>query len=123
MPLQPIPTAWLKAVSRILKSGTSREIRSTQTYAQKFQFSFPAEGLDSVIQYFLLFLEGSNPVGCPVDDMERPPGEAWEFWFIYKGHKTYGKILLTEDRKRIILHSAHLPEKEYLRCESRRNEQ
>lgn len=119
MALQPIPQVWLRCVASILKKGTSREIRRTQTFSQKFQLSFPDAFEDSVIHYFLQFLEGSYPTGCPVT-MDHPPGDTWEFWFIYKGQKTYGKILLRTDRQHIILHSAHLPEKTYLRCEQTR---
>jgi len=42
---------------------------------------------------------------------------AWEFFFTFEGKKTYGKIMLVEDRKKVRLYSAHLPEKPRLRCE------
>ena len=117
MALQPIPGAWLRRVAQVLKSGTMhREIRKTQDFSQKFQASFPSDTDDRVLSYFLIFLESRNPHGCPVN-MNRPPGDTWEFWFTYKQQKTYGKILLSTDQQRVILFSAHLPERRHLRCE------
>lgn len=49
--------------------------------------------------------------------MDYPAGETWDFYFTFEGRKTYGKILLRTDGKRIIPYSAHLPEKPKLRCE------
>jgi hypothetical protein len=116
MALQPIPQAWLRQVAMILRKGTSREIQRTADYSDKLDKSFPDVFESRVIVAFLEFLERGRPHGCPVT-MDRPAGETWEFWFTLKGKQTYGKILLRTDRKRIVLFSAHLPEKDRLRCE------
>lgn len=117
MALQFIPEAWLRRVVHLLRHGTSREIRKTARFSQEFQRSFPSDVVDNAFPYLIRFLESKNPLGCPVQ-MHYPSGETWEFWFSYKSQKTYGKILLTTDLQRIILHSAHLPEKTHLRCET-----
>lgn len=116
MALHPIPRIWLRQVAKILRTGTSREIRKTERYSAEFQKSFPSNFEDQVTPALLAFLEGSKPHGCPVT-MDHPPGETWEFWFTFKGKRTYGKILLRTNRTHIILHSAHLPNKNRLRCE------
>lgn len=110
MALQPIPNAWLRRVAGILRRGTSLEIQRTADYSQRLQRDFPDVFESRVITAFLQFLEGAAPHGCPVQ-MDRPAGETWEFWLILNGKKTYGKILLRTDQKRIMLFSAHLPEK------------
>jgi hypothetical protein len=47
----------------------------------------------------------------------RTPGETWEFFFTFEGKPAYGKILITKDRKRIVIFSAHKPLKATLSCE------
>ena len=116
MALEPIPKAWLRQVSAVLRTGTSREIQRTEDFSQRLQHDFPSLFDSRVISAFLLFLESTKPHGCPVT-MDYPAGETWEFWFTVDGKRTYGKILLRTDKKRILLLSAHLPEKERLRCE------
>ncbi|TVP79362.1 MAG: hypothetical protein EA353_06255 [Puniceicoccaceae bacterium] len=116
MALQPIPNAWRRKVAGILRRGTSSEIRRTADYSDKLDKSFPDVFESRVTAAFLQFLEGPNPQGCPVQ-MDRPAGETWEFWFTLKGKQTYGKILLRTDQQRIVLFSAHLPQKDKLRCE------
>lgn len=70
----------------------------------------------SNVSPYVSFLESNDPKGCPVQ-MDYPAGETWDFYFTFEGRKTYGKILLRTDGKRIIPYSAHLPEKPKLRCE------
>jgi hypothetical protein len=116
MALQPIPKAWLRQVSATLRTGTSREIQRTGDFSQRLQHDFPSLFDSRVIAAFLRFLESTKPHGCPVT-MDYPAGETWEFWFTLDGKRTYGKILLRTDKRRILLLSAHLPEKQWLRCE------
>lgn len=54
--------------------------------------------------------------GCRVE-MDRPTGETYEFLFPLLKRPSYGKILLTTDRKTIYIFSAHLPLKEGLSCD------
>ena len=118
MAQQQLPDAWRKAVCAILKTGrTAKEILwpigSTDAYEKDFLSPFPNE----VYPSFLSYLQApSIPTGCLVT-MEKPPGETYEFYFQFKGKKTYGKILLHTNRKTITIFSAHLPTKSKLRCE------
>lgn len=116
MALQAIPRAWLRQVAKILRTGTSQELQRTADFSQKLQYDFPDIFESRVIAAFLTFCESSKPHGCPVT-MAHPAGDTWEFWFTLNGKLTYGKILLRTDKKRIVLFSAHLPNKDQLRCE------
>ena len=116
MALQPIPEQWRKHVCAILRASVDWTIRPTKDFGEKFQRSFPKSFVEDVYEAYISFLEGNDPKGCPVQ-MEYPAGETWDFYFNFEGKKTYGKILLRTDRKRIIPYSAHLPEKPKLRCE------
>jgi hypothetical protein len=49
--------------------------------------------------------------------MTFPTGDTWEFYLTYKGQKLYGKILLYPAKNKVLIFSAHLPEKPKLRCE------
>ena len=61
-------------------------------------------------------LERPLVTGCPVT-MEKPAGTTYEFMFDLRKRSSYGKILLTSDRKTVFIFSAHLPLKSKLSCE------
>lgn len=61
-------------------------------------------------------LSTPGKTGCRVE-MDRPAGETYEFLFPLQNRLSYGKILLTTDKKAIYLFSAHLPLKEDLSCD------
>jgi hypothetical protein len=112
-----IPSDWRQSVCAILKRGTKgREIVWTIDAGQDFEADFldawPYDAHDA----FVRFLSGSSATGCLVP-MDRPPGTTYEFYFILKGKKAYGKILLKTDRKSVVIFSAHLPRKAKLSCE------
>jgi hypothetical protein len=65
---------------------------------------------------FALYLSGRRPTGCAIT-MKKPVGQTYEFMFTFRGKATYGKILLRADLKRVMIFSAHLPEKPKLSCE------
>ena len=52
--LQPIPKAWLKQVTAVLRSGTSREIQRTEDFSQRLQHDFPSVFERRVLSAFLL---------------------------------------------------------------------
>ena len=116
MPLQLIPVRWLEQVCRIIATGDLRLIQRTKDFSKEFQKGFPNDSEGEVEDAFLDFLESENPVGCPVT-MDYPTGDTWEFFFLFKGRKTYGKIMLREGGRKVLLFSAHPPEKKRLRCE------
>jgi hypothetical protein len=49
--------------------------------------------------------------------MDYPPGLTYEFLFSYLGETFYGKILLYQDRKRVLVLSAHKADFTKLSCE------
>lgn len=61
-------------------------------------------------------LRPCNLQGCPVQ-MKSPPGETWEFYFTFRRHRLYGKILLRPDRKGVVIFSGHPPLRPKLFCE------
>ena len=67
-------------------------------------------------QAFRNFLSGAHPHGCNVV-MEKPSGETCEFYFPFKNVIFYGKILLRDDHKRVVIFSTHRPLKGKLSCE------
>lgn len=116
MALELIPARWLEQVCRIFATGEKRLIQRTAGFSQKFQMGFPNDSEGEVEDAFLDYLQSETPVGCPVN-MDYPTGETWEFFFPFKGRKTYGKIMLREGGRQLRLFSAHPPEKKRLRCE------
>ena len=116
MALQPIPEQWRKEVCALLKASVDWTIRPTKGFGEEFQKSFPQSFIEDVYEAYISFLEGGSPMGCPVP-MDYPAGATWDFYFTFEGKKTYGKIMLRNDHKRIIPYSAHLPKKPKLRCE------
>jgi hypothetical protein len=112
----PIPQDWLDDVCAALRSDKDWRIRATADFSDKFYKSFQGSTQFDVEEAFLDYLEGPNPVGCPVQ-MDYPAGTTWDFFFQFCGTKTYGKILLRTDRRRILLLSGHLPNRPNLRCD------
>jgi hypothetical protein len=113
MSLQPIPLAWRQAVCAALKAGRSS---FTELGRKKWEHSFPGVFKAELEHDLLQQLTKPNPVGCPVR-MDFPPGTTWEFWFTHQGYRTYGKLLLEEGARRVLILSAHHPLKPKLQCE------
>lgn len=116
MALQLIPKEWLEDVCRVLATEEFHLIQRTKDFSEKFGKSFPSGCEAEVEKAFLDHLSREPVTGCPVK-MDYPVGETWEFFFHFKGMKTYGKIMLLGSRKKVRLYSAHRPEKPRLRCE------
>jgi len=111
MALQPIPPQWCKTVRSALPQA-----RFTNDCHRRWQREFPGLFRYELEEAFRKALSSGCLHGCPVQ-MTDPPGETWEFYFELNGTKTYGKLLLRTDKKRVVIFSAHRPEKKKLRCE------
>jgi hypothetical protein len=116
MPLLVIPEDWRKAVCILLRRGDSnRTIRWTLGAEEQFLATpsvfFNYEAYNALIEFL------SQPVcmGCRVE-METPPGETYEFLMPFRGAPFYGKLLLSPDRKSVVIYSCHLKRKQKLRC-------
>jgi hypothetical protein len=114
MGLQPIPPAWRSAVCSAIRRGPFLA-RLTHDCHKRWQRDFPNSWRYDLDEAFLKALSASTVSGCPVP-MDKPPGETWEFFFELQGNKAYGKILLRNDHKSVVIFSAHRPNKKGLRC-------
>lgn len=112
-----IPEDWRKDVLAVLATEDPKQVVWEPLGRTRYEADFYPDWPYEVNTSFRAFLEQAKPTGCPIQ-MDRPPGETWEFLFIHKTRKAYGKILLTKDRKRILIFSAHRPLKAKLSCES-----
>ena len=113
MSLQPIPLAWRQAVCVALRAGKSH---FTNLGRSKWEHSFPGGFKPELEEDLVKQLNKPNPRRCPVQ-MDHPPGTTWEFWFTHQGCKTYGKLLLEEGGQRVLILSAHHPQRPKLHCE------
>ena len=95
---------------------TGKAILWTRDAEQRYEAAPGAPWHFEVYQPLKDYLSQTFPTGCLVA-MGNPPGETYEFFFIFRGVKFYGKILLLADRKSLVLFSAHLPLKPKLSCE------
>ena len=112
-----IPETWRKQVCAILATEeTGKLILWTRDAEQRYAATPGAPWHFEVYQPLIEFLSQGTPTGCLVS-MADPPGETYEFFFMFKGLKLYGKILLSSSRKSVVLFSAHLPLKQKLSCE------
>ena len=117
MPQINIPQQWREQVCAILETeATGTLIKWTEDAKARFEASFLEAWEHEVYEAFRAYLGGPNPTGC-LKIMNSPPGETYEFFFMFKGQKIYGKILLRTDGKRIVIFSAHLPLKNKLDCD------
>lgn len=115
-----IPEAWRKTVCAILKREDLKLIVWTENAYLRYQADYTALS-KPVWQYEIYvplrgYLEVGRPTGCQIV-MERPPGETYEFFFLFRSQRAYGKILLRRDSSSIVLLSAHRPLRLTLSCE------
>jgi hypothetical protein len=122
-----IPKPWRDQVCAILateRTGTS--IRWTDDAKARYETSAGAVKVragdnepvwqNEIYQPIRDYLTSCLPSGCSVA-MDYPPGHAYEFLFQYGGETFYGKILLYQDRKRVLILSAHLADFKTLSCD------
>lgn len=122
-----IPEPWRKTVCAILATErTGSLIRWTDDAEARYEASAAAAKSragdnnpvwqNEIYQPIRDYLTSSQPTGCPVT-MDYPPGHTYEFLFHYCGEAFYGKVLLYQDRKRVLVLSAHLADFDKLSCE------
>jgi hypothetical protein len=112
-----IPEPWRKQVCAILSTEeTGTLIEWTDDAERRFAASFFDAWETQLYAAYQAFLSGAHPMGCLVT-MNTPAGQAYEFLFPFKWRTAYGKILLRADGRRVVVFSAHLPEKPKLSCE------
>lgn len=112
-----IPLPWRQSVCQVLRTGKSgREIIWTHDASQRFEADFSGawqyEAHDDLRRHLSLPMV----TGCPIT-MVKPVGTTYEFMFVLKKRSSYGKILLTPDKKLLYIFSAHLPLKSKLSCQ------
>jgi len=115
MSLQPLPADWLTSVCRLLR-GDPAAVIFTKECHRRWSREFPDAYRFHLEAAFLALLRSGSVYGCPVT-LSFPPGTTWEFFFQFHNEKLYGKILLTPDRERLLILSAHRPERLTLQCE------
>ena len=112
-----LPEPWRKKVCAILSTEeTGTLIEWTNDAERRFEASFYDAWPNQLYAAYQAFLSGAHPTGCFVT-MKKPAGQTYEFLFRFKGRTAYGKILLRADGRRVVVFSAHLPEKPKLSCE------
>lgn len=112
-----IPLLWRQAVCLVLRNGKSgREIIWTKDARERFEADFSCTWQYEAHDDFRHHLSHPSVTGCPIT-MVKPVGTTYEFIFDLKKRNSYGKILLTSDKKLIYIFSAHLPLKSKLSCE------
>jgi len=122
-----IPEYWRNIVCSILETEDLNLIEWTQGSRQRYEtdFTYYDPKADppwqtawhwEVYQPLRDFLKLDHVTGCLVT-MKTPAGETYEFFFRFRGEKTYGKILLRPNHNSIVLFSAHRPTREKLSCE------
>lgn len=114
MPRSVISQIWRDDVCRILRNNAPGTIQRTEDFLYRFQGSFPNAWEYEVRDSIHAYLRRPDPEGRQVY-MKHPPGETWEFLFLFQNKLTYGKLLLRTDRQRIKLISAHLADRPELR--------
>ncbi|MBC8009802.1 MAG: hypothetical protein H7067_06875 [Burkholderiales bacterium] len=116
MSLQPIPPDWCKTVCELLRKGGPRLVTFEPKGRMRWEAEFPSGMMYELEKAFRDTLSQPGVAGCPVQ-MSFPTGDTWDFYFTYKGHKLYGKILLYPAKNKVLIFSAHHPDKPTLRCE------
>lgn len=116
MSAQPIPSAWRQAVCSHLRARTANRVTILPSCLTRWADDFPGATVPELLLDFEDML-ALTLHGCLVSMDPPPVGETWEFWFMHREQKTYGKILLRADNRGIVIYSAHLPDRRHLRCE------
>lgn len=96
--------------------ATGTLIRWTEDATRRYEASFVEAWPHELYTAVRAYLESRNPVGC-LKEMRTPSGESYEFFFAFKGIKTYGKIMLRKGDQQVVIFSAHLPLRDKLDCE------
>ena len=110
--LIPIPKAWCKVVSEILRNGDENFIDWTHQSWLDWEATFSNEkDAWNYVRFDAMAsaLEQPNVMGKSVQ--MRESGETYAFWFYHDSVQMYGKINLRPDGKIILIYSSHSPRK------------
>lgn len=107
---QPIPTAWRKAVVRVLRCGDSDRILSTEESKNDWASTFTESWWYERLEAMARALDIDGIIGKHITDMD-PPCDAYAFWFHYEKRQMYGKIGLLPNGDVVIIFSSHVPRK------------
>jgi hypothetical protein len=117
MPQTTIPEQWRIQVCAILETeATGKLIEWTDDATKRFEASYLEAWPHELYAALRTYFNGPNPTGC-LKTMEGPVGETYEFLFMFKEQRAYGKILPRADSERIVIFSAHHPLKSKLDCD------
>src|SRR5437868_14356743 len=86
-----IPEQWRTQVCAILETeATGKLIEWTDDATKRFEASYLDAWPYQMYHAFRSYLKAPNASGCP-KTMEGPVGETYEFFFIFKEEKAYGR--------------------------------
>ena len=96
-----------------LRSGETRRIQTTRRSDQDWAALFPDAWEYERFEAIAAAIMSDGIMGRRVSGMI-PPGEVYEFFFLYRNMKLYGKVNLLSSGNVVIVYSSHLPEREVL---------
>lgn len=100
-----IPDGWRKAVASLLRRGAvSITLRARLDFEALFPDSWDYERNEAIAAA----LETDGITGRKILDM-RGFTETWEFFFVFRGRKLYGKVGVVGDVESVSIISAHQP--------------
>lgn len=106
----PIPDLWREVVATILRSGDARRIQTTQRSDKDWNAPFPDSWEYERFEAIAETLERGGVVGRRVCGMT-PPGEVYEFFFVFRSVNLYGKVNLLSSGNVVVVYSNHLPDR------------
>ena len=104
-----IPKEWLDQVTEILWRGKDDEIEWTVDGFQGWHLYGTHDDAHGAMAQSLVPGVQGRLVKMPIDE-----GETYAFFFTTRGKQMYGKICLIRGEKKLIIFSAHEPEKKDL---------
>lgn len=105
----PIPESWIKAVVRILRTGSvDREILITLRALQEWEATVPESWPHELVDTIRHALERGDARGKRIEGMA-DPGETYAFWIHHGERKLYAKVCLLEGAIKVKVISAHRP--------------
>lgn len=113
---QPIPDEWLVPVLRILREGRfGHDIIFPTGVSDRWDADTLGTAFREDVRYPLIDALSEKGVIGMLEPRIKEPGVAYAFWFFFKVgaeiRRFYGKICLLNDKVKIKLLSAHLPDK------------
>lgn len=105
-----IPDRWRTTVANILRSGEPERIKTTIQSDLDWEAAFPEEHWDYV-RFGALASALESPIKGKLITTMKEPGDTYEFFFLHRNVRMYGKINLKPDGKVILIYSSHTPRK------------